>query len=1531
MLVPTAPSAAPTPQQPVQQPVPVNPDAPKQPLVDDRGNATTDHGAFTDLVSTFDNYVNSGGDITKLTKQQLDTVQDAVTAIPNYDNKTSSPAVMYTLYKQGKKYNAAVDPGRAIRETLGGIGGAIAGETAAILTDPMAAAGNALSGAWAGFASGLYDIISPGWNTSADLVAMLHGDLSMKYTFGEFNARRLSGMVQGTEQSANAAREIFGPGSRDVLNAINIANQQAAEKDPDKAAQLDLRQSEILRGQALRNQQYAQNLINVRDQTAANFKAVGLGDFANKITTVQPDPISQFVGSQATDPVNLATFGGEAGIGAAAQFFKAGVRADRLAEATAAVAKAENNLTATTTAKTNLYNILTSGVPMSDTTRAGWQSNVARLNVVEKNLVAARDTAGTEYSAALADVNKQLTTAANANPFRQAIGGLTQVAGGGVDLAGKALDYVENIPRAVAEKFFPNYPDEVKDAVARAISGFTVHMIAGPYAGAAAALGPKAVGTALKYLTADALQSAGKTLGIIGEQYALGTQTLPYWRNVANKLEGIPAAIASKLDNQVVYSIPSAVTGGITGGAIGGTVGMLGGGGDPEKFKQGLLGGAVLGTAGGGLGQITRFRDLATLRQAAIGDRSRFIGSLSGPNKTQFLNLPPDYQLAISVYGMAHPDAEFRFFSDPTRVNGSWTPNNPKSTIDINVAGDNPLHAIAAHEVGHHVAAHGLQNFVNDTIIGNPVTGTTGIMNKLDEHGQPLTELDPVTDQRRFVQNEYFENYKGAYNARLRRDNPAAPMATDQDVAQEMFADLHAQYMHDPETLQKTIRGYVPSDLVSQNVTANWLAKMGMGADPVTGNPLPTSTLQNARSLGNVVDNYYRQTQAKRGDVDVSRGTDTKVNTSALKGTPEFDMLQTQFDASGDFHRNPDGTIMTDAGGRPLVKTVAQADRDAAKLGNAVADIYRSQPHLEGVEGDNLLKVVTDRDGRQFRRGQRVPEAVFQELEKSNQFNANQLLNWRKADGVMQRNDGSAMMAVYNTASKRGGRYATLAAREREFVPIWTEISLKTDQVNIKGYDPEQLTNNLAKGLRSRMGQDLYAGKGATQLGPALADARTYLENLANDRPGETGIGLQKKAFLNRMFGFAADANPMAGDLGKLPQGVVKSFRLDRLNRIREVPGADIPPFHEKTYGQLQSFFQPRGAEPVAAGARFQPRAAEPTAPDETAIPVTYRTTSTGKTIEQKIDYGIANAPLVASKQPGALTKDSPNNFGQIGFLGKLDQQRLTHLDKASAVGSYANKLVQEFGRWKDNPDVMAAKDWYRHVRGYLETTFGDDAEKFANLLAATSPQQGVVENWHDALEAYRRYKSGAYDDAIAKFKDTGKITEDMKPTKANGAKFGMNSDAVLRVLADTWMSTVKGPKTPNFNDNLFGRGIEATIDKWAARTMRRLGYENVKGAPAQWRLTPPSETGVSNLDFALSQQAFRRAASRLGMDPHELQAIMWYAEKHHWAEKGWAKGGAAAAKASYVPMLKSLSESVAGGMPMMEAITAAGKGARVQ
>jgi hypothetical protein len=119
-----------------------------------------------------------------------------------------------------------------------------------------------------------------------------------------------------------------------------------------------------------------------------------------------------------------------------------------------------------------------------------------------------------------------------------------------------------------------------------------------------------------------------------------------------------------------------------------------------------------------------------------------------------------------------------------------------------------------------------------------------------------------------------------------------------------------------------------------------------------------------------------------------------------------------------------------------------------------------------------------------------------------------------------------------------------------------------------------------------------------------------------------------------------------------------------------------------------------------------------------------------------------------------------------------------------------------------------------------------------------------------------------------------------------------------LKVLAGTWLKEAGAPKTPNFAGNLSGRTKEATIDVWAARHLKRLGYEGLTGGKP-WRDQPKGESGVSGLDFAFGQDAMRHASDKIGINPDDLQAILWYAEKHHYQDRGWTRGEGAK-KASF-------------------------------
>src|SRR5260221_4901245 len=107
----------------------------------------------------------------------------------------------------------------------------------------------------------------------------------------------------------------------------------------------------------------------------------------------------------------------------------------------------------------------------------------------------------------------------------------------------------------------------------------------------------------------------------------------------------------------------------------------------------------------------------------------------------------------------------------------------------------------------------------------------------------------------------------------------------------------------------------------------------------------------------------------------------------------------------------------------------------------------------------------------------------------------------------------------------------------------------------------------------------------------------------------------------------------------------------------------------------------------------------------------------------------------------------------------------------------------------------------------------------------------------------------------------------DIMPKQQSGAKYNANSDAVLKVLAGTWLKEADAPKTPNFAGNLTGRTKEATIDVWAARHLKRLGYESLT-AGKSWRDQSKGEAGVSGRSLTFIHDSMLHASYKLRINP---------------------------------------------------------------
>lgn len=348
--------------------------------------------------------------------------------------------------------------------------------------------------------------------------------------------------------------------------------------------------------------------------------------------------------------------------------------------------------------------------------------------------------------------------------------------------------------------------------------------------------------------------------------------------------------------------------------------------------------------------------------------------------------------------------------------------------------------------------------------------------------------------------------------------------------------------------------------------------------------------------------------------------------------------------------------------------------------------------------------------------------------------------------------------------------------------------------------------------------------------------------------------------------------------------------------------------------------------------------------PSDNSLPVEYaknkdgspKLDKKGKPKPVKINFDLSKAPRISNKQPeDRMPEDAPNTMKSFDYLSENQQKQLSYQDKVSATGTLAKRAAVQLKKWMDDPEIAKGKDWYESMRGKLAKAFGDDHEMFSHLLGVTSPMENPHDNFLYALEAYERLQKGDFARHIDLYKKahnmmksgdlvnhveelTGKeITpdkngdksdaeamaqfihhHDILPERENGKLYSTYGNGILRAISELWADEPGAPKTKNYAGNLLGTTNAATIDSWAARFVRQLGYDGEK----QWRIQPKSETGVSDYDFAFAQRVFDKAAKSIGISPDAAQAIVWTGEKKLWEKNGWIKGMGAEASSLDTP-----------------------------
>ncbi len=187
---------------------------------------------------------------------------------------------------------------------------------------------------------------------------------------------------------------------------------------------------------------------------------------------------------------------------------------------------------------------------------------------------------------------------------------------------------------------------------------------------------------------------------------------------------------------------------------------------------------------------------------------------------------------------------------------------------------------------------------------------------------------------------------------------------------------------------------------------------------------------------------------------------------------------------------------------------------------------------------------------------------------------------------------------------------------------------------------------------------------------------------------------------------------------------------------------------------------------------------------------------------------------------------------------------------RASVERRLAQRIALKFGEYL-NPWSTDGEDWYTRATAQIRAQYGADADDFADVLAATSPQCGVGHNVKLARDEWERRKTGL-------------------PVNPWIPCHGPN----LQRLRDG--GELKGPKVRAFARALKGDVTAIVVDTWMLRA---------SGVSERRRYT----SGV----FRAVREAIRLAAASAGVTNTEAQARIWFAYRaKNWiARKGPGDG----------------------------------------
>lgn len=218
------------------------------------------------------------------------------------------------------------------------------------------------------------------------------------------------------------------------------------------------------------------------------------------------------------------------------------------------------------------------------------------------------------------------------------------------------------------------------------------------------------------------------------------------------------------------------------------------------------------------------------------------------------------------------------------------------------------------------------------------------------------------------------------------------------------------------------------------------------------------------------------------------------------------------------------------------------------------------------------------------------------------------------------------------------------------------------------------------------------------------------------------------------------------------------------------------------------------------------------------------------------IDLANLDIPTFVRRQREAELRARPNpadraNYGPITDQPVLDPYaRIRNSllqDEAGLLAGHAGQreMAVRTADVLPTPETLASgalagsakRGWYQNSAAALSESFGPEAPRFAALLAALSPQQGVEANLASALSMWEAWTSAGRPTDPRRIKI---LLNQVGRAQPGGGELPARIPNAVRALttADPSQLVLSGPKVFSFHRNLIGDVNRVTLDTWMAQ-----------------------------------------------------------------------------------------------------------------